>query len=171
MKEYIPNIYSKNIYTIDYKKLKKTKLLLFDLDNTVIKAHEKNASKKTKDLFDKLKKQGFKIVLFSNSPKKRVKKVAEYLDIDYNYFSLKPLKYSFNKMKKKYNLKYSEMAIIGDQLLTDIIGGNKLGVKTILVDPISLKDGIFTILNRKKENKILSKLQDKNMFKKGRYYD
>lgn len=171
MKKYIPNIYSKSIYTINYEKLKSTKLLLFDLDNTVIKPHEKKATKKAKELFKKLKKEGFNVVLFSNSPKNRVKKVAEYLEIDYNYFSLKPLKYSFNKMKNKYNVKYNEIAIIGDQLLTDIIGGNKLGIKTILVDPISKEDGIFTILNRRKEKKILSELQDKNLFKKGRYYD
>ena len=74
-------------------------------------------------------------------------------------------------MKNKYNVKYNEIAILGDQLLTDIIGGNKLGIKTILVDPISKEDGIFTILNRRKEKKILSELQDKNLFKKGRYYD
>lgn len=171
MKKYIPSIYSKSIYTINYQKIKNVKVLLFDLDNTIIKAHDKEATIKEKELFKKLKEEGFTVVIFSNSPKNRVKKVADYLNVEYNSFSLKPLKFNFIKMLKKYNVKKDEIAIIGDQMLTDIIGGNKVGIKTILVDPISNKDGIFTIFNRKKESNILTKLKNKNLFEKGRYYD
>ena len=55
----------------------------------------------------------------------------------------------------KYN--ESEVAIIGDQMLTDIIGGNKVGITTILTHPITKKDMIFTYINRYREKKIIKK--------------
>ena len=72
---------------------------------------------------------------------------------------------------KKYELKDSELAIIGDQFLTDIIGGNKVGITTILVNPIGLKDFFFTKINRIREKRIMDKLGKNLLFVKGRYYD
>ena len=63
------------------------------------------------------------------------------------------------------------MAIIGDQLLTDVLGGNKIGITTILVNPLSDKDSIFTIFNRSKEKRIMKKLKKEDLFVKGRYYE
>ena len=58
MKIFIPDIYQKSIFTINYDKLKKKgiKCLLFDLDNTISPAKEVVLCKKTKKLLDKLKK-------------------------------------------------------------------------------------------------------------------
>ncbi len=54
------------------------------------------------------------------------------------------------------NLKKEETVIIGDQLLTDILGGNRLGLHTILVVPVASSDGFFTQFNRKIERKIMA---------------
>ncbi len=163
MNIFLPHIYEDSIYKIDYKCLYKNniKVVLFDLDNTIIPSNEKKANIKSKKLFDEIKELGLKPIIFSNSPKKRIKNVADYLNIDYVYFACKPLTFKFRRLIKKYNLKNSEVAIIGDQLLTDIKGGNKVGIKTILVKPISDYDSLFTRLNRLKEKKILSKLDIK----------
>jgi len=173
MNKYIPNMYSKNIYKINYKFLKKKKIkcLLFDLDNTIVPGHVKNAEQKTKDLFDKLKKEGFRVFIFSNSPAPRLKPFKDFLNVEVNSLSLKPFSFSFYKIIKLTGLKKEEIAIIGDQLLTDIIGGNKVGIFTILIDPITIKDQFFTKFNRKKENKILEELKEKNLFIKGKYYE
>ena len=73
MEEYIPDIYQKSIYTINYEKLidRGIKCLLFDLDNTIAPIGVKEPTKKVKELFDDLKKMGFKIIIFSNSGSKR----------------------------------------------------------------------------------------------------
>lgn len=62
----IPDIYQKNIYSINYKNLKNNgiKCLLFDLDNTIVPLKEIKPTKKTIDLFDSLKEMGFKIIIF-----------------------------------------------------------------------------------------------------------
>ena len=73
MENFVPDIYKESIYTIDYKKLKQSgiKCLLFDLDNTLVSYRDKLPTKKVKDLFTKLKKMGFKVIIFSNSGSKR----------------------------------------------------------------------------------------------------
>lgn len=91
--------------------------------------------------------------------------------MDVNYSSMKPLPFSFHKVLKKYGLKKSEVAIIGDQLLTDIIGGNRVGIKTILVHPITERDLWITKVNRMRENKKFSKLKQQGFLKKGTFYD
>ena len=114
---------------------------------------------------------GFQIIIFSNSGPKRLEPFKEELKVEVHPHSMKPLKRNFIKIMKKYELKDSELAIIGDQFLTDIIGGNKVGITTILVNPIGLKDFFFTKINRIREKRIMDKLGKNLLFVKGRYYD
>ena len=67
-------------------------------------------------------------------------------------------------------MEVDEAAIIGDQLLTDIKGGNIVGIITIFIDPYSSYDPIWTKIARRKEKKIKNKLRELGLFK-GRYYD
>ena len=73
MNYFYPDAYQKSIYTINYDKLKENgiKCLLFDLDNTCVPYIDRTPTKKLKNLFDKLSEQGFKVIIFSNSPKER----------------------------------------------------------------------------------------------------
>lgn len=172
MEKYVPDIYQKSVYTIDYNKLlnRGIKCLLFDLDNTLAPINIKEPNRKLKDLFDDLQCQGFNVIIFSNSPKRRVKPFKEELNIDCCANARKPFKKKFLKILNTYNYNENEVAIIGDQLLTDIVGGNNIGITTILVNPISTKDFIFTKFNRAKEKKIMKKLRKQDLLVKGRYY-
>lgn len=173
MEQYIPDIYQKSIYTINYEKLvdRGIKCLLFDLDNTISPVGIKTPSSKTKELFIELKKMNFRIIIFSNSGSKRLEPFKEELQVEVHPHSMKPFKRNFLKIMDKYELKDSEVAIIGDQFLTDIIGGNKVGITTILVNPIGLKDFFLTKVNRLREKIIINRLGKKLLFIKGRYYD
>lgn len=172
LKRFIPDVYQESVFTIDYDKLKKKKIkcLLFDLDNTISPAKEIVLSSKVKKLFDKLKKD-FKIILFSNNFKKRVSKFGSYYDVDIACVSLKPFAHKYKYILKKYGYEKKEVAAIGDQLLTDIQGGNLMGITTVLVEPLSKIDEKETWLNRKIEERIFSVFDEKNILKKGRYYD
>ena len=134
-----PDIYQKNIFNISYSKLKKqnVKLLLFDLDNTIIPFYEKIVPLKTKKLFDSLK-EDFKIMVISNSRKKRVSYIASQLGVPYISFSKKPFPHSYNKAIKINGLKKEETIIIGDQMFTDILAGKRVSIKTALVEPLSI---------------------------------
>ena len=166
-----PDVYKKSIYDIDYKKLNSMgiKCLLFDLDNTII-IGEKKPSKKIIDLIEGLKNIGFRVIIFSNARKKRVEPFKEILEIDCSAKSRKPFKKKFKKVIKDYRYSESEIALIGDQLITDILGGNRVGIYTILVDRISGKEFIFTKINRFFERIIRFRLK-KIGFEKGKYYE
>lgn len=172
MKLLIPNIYQESIYTINYDKLKKEniKCLLFDLDNTCVGYHEKLPTKELEELFNKLTKKGFKLIIFTNSPNKRIVPFVK-LHVICHSSSRKPFKKSFKKIMKKYKLTKEEICIIGDQLFTDILGGNKVGIKTCLVNPLTKEDLIFTKIFRLLENICFKIMQSKDILTRGQYYD
>ena len=173
MEKYIPDIYQKSIYTIDYSKLlsRGIKCILFDLDNTLVPPHSYDMPNKAKDLIISLKQKGFKVLIFSNSPKMRVKQFKNFFDVDGFHSAFKPLQYKFKKVINDYGYNVKEIVIIGDHLMTDVVGGNKNGITTILVNPVSNKDHVLSKLGRKIENHKMKKLRDRDLFCKGRYYD
>ena len=173
MEKYVPDIYQKSIYTINYDQLasRGIKCLLFDLDNTLVPIKVKEPSKEVIDLFNKLKSMGFKIILFTNSRSKRVKPFKNILEVDCCPFACKPFKRKFLSIIKIYDLKFSEVAIIGDSMMDDIRGGNSVGITTILVEQLTTKEFPIATIKRKFEKKILKKLRDKNLFTKGSYYE
>ncbi|MBE6138691.1 MAG: YqeG family HAD IIIA-type phosphatase [Firmicutes bacterium] len=173
MEVYVPDMYQKSIYAIDYQKLynRGIKCLLFDLDNTLVPVKMKTPSKKIKNLFNDLKDKGFKVIIFSNSSKNRLKPFKDELEVDCAASAKKPFKKKFLQILNEFGYQINEVAIIGDQMLTDVVGGNKIGITTILVNPISKKDLFFTKFNRLIEKRIMKKLRNKDLFVKGRYYE
>ncbi len=159
-----PNEYFNNVREIgiDFLKKNKIKALILDVDNTLID-YDKNLSEETIKWAEDLKQQGIKLYILSNSNKKeKVKTVAEKLQIEYEYFGKKPLKIGFKKVQKKLEEKSVNIGVVGDQIFTDVLGGNRCKMFTILVEPISEKDIWITLLKRPIESAI------KNKYKKQR---
>ncbi len=158
-----PDFYFKNVKEVDIKLLKDNniKALLLDVDNTLIDL-DRNILDGAVEWCNNLKEEGIKFCILSNSNKKdKVEKVAKVLDIPYIFFGTKPLKRGFKKAKKLLNVDFKNMAIIGDQIFTDVIGGNRCKMYTILVEPISTRELFITSIKRGVENKII-----KNYYKK-----
>lgn len=145
MSLFTPKMYYPNIYEIPYHQLKKKgiKCLLFDLDNTCVGYHEKYPTLELENLFSKLKSLGFRVIIFSNTTHKRIQPFRD-LSVICHPLSKKPLKRNFNKIIKEYNYDKDEVCIIGDQLFTDILGGNRVGIMTCLVDPMTNEDFVIT---------------------------
>ncbi len=172
MKNYIPKMYKKSIHDINYESLKhqNIKCIMFDLDNTVLRVHKSIPKKEVCDLIKKLNKDFIVYIVSNNCHDKRLSLAAEKVGVDYIKFAMKPFSRGFRKIRKKHDLKKSEMCIIGDQLITDVLGGNRYGIFTVLVDPLSNKELKVTGFNRIIEKRKLKKLAKKNLFKKGEYY-
>ncbi len=173
MEQFRPDIYKKSIYDIDYEKLKSQgiRCLLFDLDNTLAPLDITVPDKKLMDLFLYLEDLGLKAIILSNSSKKRVTPFKEKCNVDSSFHSHKPSKRKYEKIMKIYSFKDTEIACVGDQLLTDIFGANRMGFTSILVNPISKKDRSITKLNRMIEKVIYHRFQKRELLKKGEYYD
>lgn len=174
MDNFIPDMYQKSIYHIDYERLANDgiKCLLFDLDNTCIPYKDNEPNKKLIELFEDLKDMDFKIIIFSNATKRRIAPFKKILNVDCLAMAGKPRKKNFLKVLKLFNYNLSEVAIIGDQLYKDILGGNRVGIKTILVNPMSLDDYLITkLIFRKLEKKKYRYLAKKGLLVKGKYYE
>ena len=157
-KEYFNNVRE---ITIDFLNENKINALILDVDNTLID-YDKNLAQETVEWAKELKKQGIKIYILSNSNKKeKVKTVAEKLNVEYEYFGKKPLKRGFKKVQKKLQEEPENIGVVGDQIFTDVIGGNRCRMFTILVDPIDEKDILITLIKRPIENMIKNRYKRK----------
>lgn len=174
MNNFLPDVYQKSIYHINYDKLLDDgiKCILFDLDNTCAPYKDSEPNKKLIELFETLKDMGFKLVIFSNAPKRRIYPFKKALNVDCLARARKPIKNSFLKIIKLFGYDLSEVAIVGDQLYKDILGGNRVGITTVLVNPMSKDDMIFTKLIFRNLEKIkYCELAKKELLVRGKYYD
>lgn len=166
LKKYIPTYVYESIYDIEFLHLYEAniRLLFVDIDNTLAPYDENTPTKEAHQLIESLLLMGFEVILISNNNKKRVETYAKPLNVPYVYFALKPLKRGFKRGLKLVDKNYQpeEVLIIGDQLMTDIVGGNKMGFQTALVKPLKKKSDILTTrFNRRREVRVLRKIEKK----------
>ena len=146
--------YVQTIMEIDLDRLKKIgiKGILIDLDNTLIPYGGKQVPEKIKEVIDRIQKDGFRVCIISNATKRHVKTRISSLNIPFIYNARKPFKGGFIQAQKEiFHLPSPQIAIIGDQIFTDILGGNLMGFYTILVEPLNKKDFIGTKIFRMSE--------------------
>lgn len=162
---FLPGEYVKSIFHISPKKLKESgiKGIITDLDNTLVEWDRPNATPQLLEWFKEVKDLGMKITIVSNNNEQRVKAFSEPHSIPFIYKARKPMGKAFLKAVKDMNLKKEEVVVIGDQLLTDVLGGNRNGFQTILVVPVASTDGFFTRINRMIERRIMENLKRKGM--------
>lgn len=123
-------------------------VVLTDLDNTLIGWDEKEIDETLLSWVNSLKDEGIKIVLVSNNNEHRIKEAAAQLDVPYVYPGLKPLHKGFKAAQQLLNFDKSKTVMVGDQLLTDILGANTFGIRTIIVKPRKESDAWKTRINR-----------------------
>lgn len=154
-----PDIYVKSVLDISFDMIKQKNIkgLILDVDNTLINYYEKMVDG-AEEWCENLKNKGIKFFIVSNSHKKeKVRKVAEKLKIPYINFAKKPFKKGFLTASKIMQIEPKNIATVGDQLLTDVLGGNSCNMISILVDPVEKKEMIFTAMKRPIERMMLNK--------------
>jgi HAD superfamily phosphatase (TIGR01668 family) len=153
----VPDLYVKSIYDIDLNKLKKRgiKGIVTDLDNTLIEWDRPEATPELMNWIKQVQSHGFSIVIVSNNNRIRVEKVAKPLGVPFVHRAKKPMKRAFNQALSKINMPVSKTVVIGDQVFTDVFGGNRMGCYTILVVPVAQNDGLATQFNRFMERFVL----------------
>lgn len=163
LNRFLPNENVRSIFEIQPEKLKKRgiKGIITDLDNTLVAWDERDATPKVVKWFEEMKEHDIKVTILSNNNIDRVKVFSDPLGTPYVYSARKPLRWAFNRVAKEMNLKKDEIVVIGDQLLTDVFGGNSAGFYTILVMPIVQSDAKITQFNRRIERMILNYFRSK----------
>ena len=156
-----PDAYFKKVEDINVEFLNKNKIkaLLLDVDNTLVD-HTKKMTESVIKWAKELKGQGVKLYILSNTnDKEKIEDIVKQIDIPYQYFAMKPLKKGFKKAQKELGEKSENIAIVGDQIFTDVIGGKRNNMYTILVEPIKEKDFWYTAWKRPIEKKIKNRIK------------
>jgi HAD superfamily phosphatase (TIGR01668 family) len=136
--------------------------IIIDLDNTLTPWQSEFLAPDNIRWLNTIKSHGFQVCLVSNNKGERIKKIASILDIPFVAKASKPRRRAFLKGMKAIGTKPQETAVIGDQVFTDVLGGNRLGLCTILVDPLSSYEFVGTRLMRIPERAVLNLIRRPN---------
>ncbi len=162
-KKFIPDLSCKSIMDIPLNVFQENgiKGILFDLDNTITEWHQNEVSPEASNWLKSLTEEGYQVCIVSNNKKQRVAAVAEKLGLPYLCDAAKPAKHSYFKAAKLMNLPCENMAMVGDQILTDVLGGNRSGLFTIFVEYINPQEHWGTVhLIRPLERLVMKKIKN-----------
>ncbi len=167
-----PTIMLERVSDITPELLRKlgVKALLLDVDNTLAPHNHPEPAPGVLKWLKLMKEAGIRVCLASNNGGRRVGAFAAALREDCVARSLKPLPLGFFRAAKRLGLPARRFAVVGDQIFTDVLGGNIFGAKTILLKPIEPESGPFFRLKRRIEVVILSnyRANTKNIRRKGK---
>ncbi len=131
------------------------KALILDVDNTLTGHGSQKLPLEIEKWLSEMNSAGIKMVIVSNNFKKRVEPFAKSINLKFCAFSCKPSPLGLAKATKMLGVKKSEVALVGDQIFTDILGANIYNIKSLLVLPM-YGDIKFTIrLKRAMEKPII----------------
>lgn len=155
---FAPDLYHTDVHAIDLDALTSRGIdtLLVDLDNTLLPRDTNVVPTELKDWAARLADRGFRVCLVSNNWHERVKRVADELGFALVAKALKPLPFAFRRALSLVESDPCRAAVVGDQLFTDVLGGNLLGMTTVLVSPLSHTDLPHTLLLRRLERVVLA---------------
>lgn len=138
------------------------KALILDVDNTLTVHGSQALSEKTAAWLLQMRDAGIPMCIVSNNTTARVEPFAKMVGLPFVSSGLKPVPYGIRKAQSTFGLPSEQIAVVGDQVFTDVIGGNLQGMRTILVTPVSSEENSFVRWKRKLEKPILSKYQQRN---------
>jgi hypothetical protein len=133
-----------------------TKGIIVDLDNTLTIWGSEELPRETVRWIEAAKEQDLKVCLVSNNKGERIKRIAAILNIPFVAKASKPRRRAFIRGMEVMGTNSWETAVVGDQIFTDVLGGNRLKLYTILVVPMSSYEFIGTRLMRIPEKAVLN---------------
>lgn len=154
-----PALWINNVFEIDETFLVKNgiKGLILDLDNTLSMHGNPAAEEGVFEWLAEMRRLNVEMIVVSNNTAKRVAPLAKQLRLEFISFGCKPLPFRLNKAARKTSVPKNALAVVGDQIFTDVIGGNLTGIKTILVEPFHLEDGRFFRFKRHLEGLVFKR--------------
>lgn len=149
-----PTFWLKSVLQIDEEFLRKNNVsaLVLDLDNTLSMHGNPAAEEGVTDWLDEMRALGIKMRVVSNNTNRRVAPLAAKLGLEFTANGAKPLTFGISRAMKAMGSNKDNTLVVGDQIFTDIMGGNLKGVRTVLVEPFHLEKTWTFRLKRKLES-------------------
>jgi len=161
LKMLTPVEYHQSIYEIDFERLRARGIrgLIFDLDNTLVEWQGMTPGGDLAAFLERIRRLGFEVCIVSNNHPERVEGFSLKFGIPSIGNAGKPRRRAFRAALELLGTSVHQTAVIGDQVFTDILGGNRLGLYTILVVPINKREFIGTRLVRRLERWVLKRVR------------
>lgn len=162
----LPNEFVTSIFEVTPEKLTNLgiKGIITDLDNTLVEWDRADATEELVAWFEMMREAGIKIIIASNNNEQRVRAFAEPHGIPFIYRAKKPLGKAYYDAMVQLRLRRDEVAMMGDQLLTDVMGAKRQKIYTFLVRPVADSDGLVTKFNRFVERRVYNDLKRKGQY-------
>ncbi len=127
--------------------------LICDVDNTLVAARSPHPEPQLLEWAQGIQQAGIKVCLLSNNCKSRVDLFNKDLKLIQCHRAAKPLRSGFARAAAAMGLPKESLAVVGDQIFTDIWGGKRFGIRTILVPPVSPEEGKLIRMRRRFERR------------------
>jgi len=159
-----PDLYVETILDVPLDELmaRGIRAFIIDLDNTTTHWNSNDLSTEVQEWFARLKELEMKACFLSNNREQRVMAVAASLDLPYVFRAQKPRRGGYRQAMEVMGSDLLSTAVIGDQIYTDILGGNRTGLYTILVKPIHTREFMGTKISRMFEGPVLWRIRRGN---------
>ena len=125
---------------------------VLDLDNTLSMHGNPAAENGIPEWLEHMKNIGVPMRIVSNNTNKRVAPLAKKLGLPFTANGCKPLTFGISKAIKIMGVPKKQVAVVGDQIFTDVIAGNIKGAVSVLVEPFHMESAWTFKLKRKAES-------------------
>ena len=156
------------MYTLEPNDLlnKGINTILCDLDNTIVPYFANVPDENATALVNKMQNAGLKFFILSNNHEPRVSLFCSKLNnVEYSFETGKPGTKKLKIFIEKHGLDINKCIIVGDQLLTDCLMANNIGMKSLLVEPACKGDLLITKPNRFFDKRIRKHFKKKGFLK------
>jgi len=152
-----PDLYYSSLYAVDLDELERRGItaIVIDLDNTIVPRDTRLLDDRGRQWAARTKER-FQLAIVSNNTQSYPPGMASELDVLLVAPAMKPLRRGFRRAMELLGVDAARTAIIGDQIFTDVLGGNRTGITTVLVDPLVANDLPHTLLLRRFEALIMA---------------
>lgn len=142
----------------DFFRRNNIKYVVSDIDNTLVADNDPDPDETALEFLARLEREGIKVGFLSNNSKKRVEVFSQGMSVPRYHRAAKPFAKRLKRLMAQMGADKSSTVIIGDQLFTDILCGNRAGIRTVLVTPINAaKENMFFKLKRYLERKLMKR--------------
>jgi len=163
-----PDLYLNSIYELEPQFLKDKGIrgIILDMDNTLVPWGSMDIDPEMIKWIKYLKDEGFRLCVVSNNSPVRGENLSSQVGLPGVWNANKPLRKAFRRALKKMELRPEETAAVGDQVFTDVLGGNRLGLFTVLVPQLTSKDFVWTRIMRRLEKIVLRRINTEKVEEK-----
>lgn len=133
--------------------------VILDLDNTLVRWQQEDIAEEVVEWLRMLKERGVRLAILSNSFRsRRSARIAKRLDAVNIDRARKPALAGFRRAMEAMGTEPATTAVVGDQMFTDVWGGNRAGIYTIMVHRIHRREFLYTRFVSRPPERLLLRL-------------